>query len=194
MKARHIKEIGTVATLRLYWGDACPGPWGCHNAELPLGRSDKIDDHKAWGSPPDYPAERWPVKCDHCLATPPPEAKHQVFTAKLYDTASGHPEPGDLFERECYAQTRWGRCAWGWTNCTGRHLIGILPNGHEWDICSRCSNCTMRDDNTHRCWIVSGEPPAVDVGKGGHTCAAGAGSIGVPGWHGFLRSGVWVEC
>ena len=76
-----------------------------------------------------------------------------------------------------------------WDNCEGKHLNVILPNGHTWDVDGRASNCTMKDDRTHRCWIRSGEPPKIHVSKDGHTCKAGAGSIGVPGYHGFLRNG-----
>lgn len=82
-----------------------------------------------------------------------------------------------------------------------RHLIVVIPfllnkphvdpkyQRWEWDIDSRASNCTMREDNVHRCWVREGEPPIVTVGKRGRTCAAGAGSIAVTGFHGFLRNG-----
>jgi hypothetical protein len=53
----------------------------------------------------------------------------------------------------------------------------------------------MRDDNVHRCWVrhgTVGEPLHVD--KIGHTCAAGAGSISVEGFHGFLHHGVLRDC
>lgn len=67
----------------------------------------------------------------------------------------------------------------------------ILPNGHEWNVDSRASNCTMKEDRLHRCWVRHGEPPLVTANKqGGRTCAAGAGSIAVPGYHGFLNNGV----
>lgn len=36
-----------------------------------------------------------------------------------------------------------------------------------------------------------GDPTTYDV-KAGLTCVAGAGSISVPGWHGFLRAGELV--
>lgn len=73
----------------------------------------------------------------------------------------------------------------------GRHLVCVTPAGH-WRIDSRASNCTMIDDDEHRCWIRHGSPEAGDlhVDKNGKTCAAGAGSIQMGSWHGFLHNGV----
>ena len=80
-------------------------------------------------------------------------------------------------------------CAY-WDNCDGKHLHVVLPNGHKWSIDSRASNCTLPNDRTHRCWVRTGAPPNVTVGKNGHTCNAGAGSILSGDYHGFLRDGV----
>lgn len=82
----------------------------------------------------------------------------------------------------------WHACSWD--NCDGQHLHVVLPNGDHWDVDGRASNCTMRDDRTHRCWIRHGEPPLITVDKNGHTCSAGAGSILSGDYHGFLRNGV----
>ncbi len=77
-------------------------------------------------------------------------------------------------------------------------LVGVCPNGHHWIVDSRASNCTMPDDNVHRCWIRHGDPRTgpVHVDKEGHSCKAGAGSImcgGDPGsekhYHGHLHNG-----
>lgn len=65
-----------------------------------------------------------------------------------------------------------------------------LPGGTDWLIDGRASNCTMPEDKEHRCWVrhgTVGEKLTID--KNGHTCAAGAGSILVEGYHGFLRDG-----
>ncbi|HEX3800262.1 MAG TPA: hypothetical protein VH413_16320 [Verrucomicrobiae bacterium] len=61
---------------------------------------------------------------------------------------------------------------------------------------SGCKKFMPADDDKHRCWTRRGEPPNVTVGKSefGPTCGAGAGSIIVPGWHGFLRNGVLEPC
>lgn len=68
-------------------------------------------------------------------------------------------------------------------------LVVRLPNGHDWMPDLRCSNCTLPDDDEHRCWVRHGAPPDVTVDKAGRTCAAGAGSIASGGYHGFLRGG-----
>jgi hypothetical protein len=99
------------------------------------------------------------------------------------------PQPGDVYFRECHESNSPTQC-W-WTNCDGQHLTCVLPGGHHWNIDGRASNCTLKDEKTHRCWVRTGRPEdgTLDVGKGGHTCQAGAGSIAVDGYHGFLRHG-----
>lgn len=70
-----------------------------------------------------------------------------------------------------------------------------LPGGSDWHIDARASNCTMKDDGSHRCWVRHGSLGGiVHVDKSGHTCAAGAGSIAVTGFHGFLHNGVLRDC
>lgn len=81
----------------------------------------------------------------------------------------------------------------------GKSIVCIIPHGERgktwWHIDSRANNCTLADDKEHRCWVrhgtVGGE---IHVDKNGNTCAAGAGSIGVPGFHGFLHHGVLRDC
>lgn len=113
-----------------------------------------------------------------------------------FDAHDGIPlgamRPGDC----CYAVHEPGKCWQGWSNCDGRHLYVILPDGHHWDVDSRAANCTLPGDQTHRCWVRTGDPeahpPTVSAGKGGVTCSAGAGSIQSPsGWHGYLDGG-WL--
>lgn len=79
---------------------------------------------------------------------------------------------------------------WGYpTGEDGRALWCQLPDGHVWGIDGMANNCTMRDDTVHRCWVRRGRPEdgTLHVGKDGHTCAAGAGSIATPKFHGFLH-------
>jgi hypothetical protein len=71
----------------------------------------------------------------------------------------------------------------------GRIIMVRCPDGSDWCIDSRASNCTMPNDKVHHCWIRHGEPPNLTVDKAGVTCQAGAGSIMVTGYHGFLRGG-----
>lgn len=66
-------------------------------------------------------------------------------------------------------------------------------NGRSWNIECRASNCTMPDDNDHRCWVRHGTVgERLTVDKNGLTCAAGAGSFFMGknnAWHGFVRDG-----
>lgn len=74
----------------------------------------------------------------------------------------------------------------------GMTLMVRCPDGHDWMVDSRASNCGLPDDDVHRCWVRHGDPREcrVTVDKDGLTCSAGAGSIASPGgWHGFLRDG-----
>lgn len=89
----------------------------------------------------------------------------------------------------------WQPKNWDWQNETEPHLLVRCPNGdgtRDWDIDSRANNCTLPEDELHRCWIRHGEPPVLTVDKAGLTCSAGAGSIALPNWHGFLRNGLLV--
>jgi hypothetical protein len=89
-----------------------------------------------------------------------------------------------------------GQCFAKWTNCDGLHTEVVLPDGGHWDIDSRASNCTLREDGEHRCWCKHGTPPVLTVDKNGLTCSAGAGSIisnGKERWHGFLRNGEFTS-
>ncbi|PBB41787.1 hypothetical protein CK222_21780 [Mesorhizobium sp. WSM3866] len=82
----------------------------------------------------------------------------------------------------------------------GLSVVCIIPRegnrGYTWwHIDSQASNCTLPDDKEHRCWVRHGTiGETVHVDKNGKTCAAGAGSIAVPGFHGFLHHGVLRDC
>ncbi len=161
----------------------------------------------------------WPTHgggtCDRC-GIPIPWASGTVKCSKgtrnRYSTASGQPEPGDLFwqlwnvkgkrlaKRDGVLQlvddpTKEHYC--DWSNCTGPHLMAVCPNGAQWDIDSRASNCDQPDNTTHRCWIREGTPGQPDfwVSKGGNagdTCTAGAGSIQAGDYHGFVQAGAFT--
>ena len=74
----------------------------------------------------------------------------------------------------------------------GQSVVVRTPGGF-WNIDSRASNCGRSEDDTHRCWIRHGEIPNITVDKNGDTCNAGAGSISIGGYHGFLRDGYLVD-
>jgi len=78
----------------------------------------------------------------------------------------------------------------------GLTVYAVCPDGTHWCIDGRANNCTLPNDDVHRCWVRTGDARAgnLDVGKvGGPTCAAGAGSIQTGAWHGFLHQGYFVE-
>lgn len=190
IKARFIREIGTRVYLRRFcYSSKVPAGSCAHDAKVKL--SDEIHPphegvHPHYGGSNElYPAEMWPQKCDHCGADLPADTEFQVFNKRLYNSPSGHPEPGDLYWITWYPENMH------WDNHVGPHLCAVLPNGREWVIDSRASNCTMPGDRTHRCWVRHGDPETgqVHVDKNGHTCNAGAGSIASGDYHGFLHNG-----
>ena len=201
---------------KIYVGkNSCPdgygrGKPGIHNAQALLIEQHSLPrDESLGGRVEDHPAEAWPSSCEHCKAPVPdvPPARefgdrqkdgwvleHQVFRQTLYATPDrswfGLPLAGDMFFADWYECE--GHCVHGWTNCDGHHLIVMLPNMSWWDTNGRASNCNMKNDTLHRCWVRHGDPAKgelVHVDKAGTTCGAGAGSIAVTGWHGFLHNG-----
>lgn len=199
MKARFIQAIGSIAYLRIYWEDAvkCPG-MGYHNAMREIARSAIPHDQEVGGSAKDYPdAAQWPTQCSDCgqLAPESAHSKRQVHHKTFYNTPDGKKHPGDIYFEDLFGdECRAGECHSGWSNCDGRHLNAVLPNGQHWDMDSRATNCTLPNDTVHRCWVRHGDPVTglIHVDKQGLTCSAGAGSIAAPGWHGFLHQGEFV--
>lgn len=202
MKVRLIAKNGRQAYLHRYWGEDCPnvlglGHYGYHNAKVLVAESDKLDDHDLGGRVEDYPEERWQMHCDHCGAVAPSDAEKQVFRKVRFNTESGDQEPGDCWYESWYHEEDYKRDLCRWDNCNDPrgHLMVRLPDGYVWDTDSRASNCTMKEDRTHRCWVKHGEAPDLHIDKAGNTCGAGAGSIqGVDGWHGFYHNGQLVQC
>ena len=136
----------------------------------------------------------WPKKCERCEYVFKNDDKWHLVKERLYirsDTKklTTIPEagPGAMYYApwlEKYPEY--------WKGSDGHILMVICPDGHTWNVDSRCSNCTMPDDNAHRCWIRHGTPPNITVDKVGNTCRAGGGSINTHNWHGFLRDGKLV--
>jgi len=229
---RFLRHVGTRAWLRIYWGSGqCPNSYGTgrpgtHNAQVFIAESSILDDELLGGTVADYPESVWPTRCDHCYELAPmtatekcceapecterrPVVRRMVFRKAVYQDPDGNRRhnfiPGDMYYADWYeCRAQLGGCHHGWSNCDGRHLIVILPDGtcHPWDVDGRASNCTMKNDTVHRCWVRTGDPETgiVHVSKGpvGHisttTCSAGSGSISVPGYHGFLHHGKLIRC
>lgn len=141
----------------------------------------------------------WPAFCPACEAALDYENDHpqrlggnREWTRR--DTGETHWNvrdfgPGAMWDAD------WMPSAWK-RGGDGRYLVVLCPDGHEWTIDSEASNCTRKGED-HDCWCRHGEPPNLTVDKtpepGRSTCAAGAGSIKTPSWHGFLRNGRLVE-
>lgn len=164
-------------------GNACPGRMSYHNALTLIG------DATQEPSAPPHENSGWPTHCG-CGYAFQPEDAWQVFGHPLYrrrDTGEivtiEEAPPGAMWD------ARWLADIPAWRGPDGRSLVVKLPNGREWCIDGRASNCTMPKDDVHKCWVRSGEPPDLTVGKSGNTCAAGAGSIQAGDYHGFLRNG-----
>lgn len=201
LQARYIEEVGTAYVFRIHWTTqelACVNGSQRHYAETEIVREiGPYNKDIGMGTPwPKRGNPLYPHACKSCgLPVPTDESvkiDESFVTQRLYNTASGRPEPGDIYFRQLNCKV-WG-CGYGWTNCSGIHLHTVLPTGEPWDVDSRASNCTMKDDGEHRCWVRHGDPSKgelVHVDKNGLTCAAGAGSIATSQWHGFLHHGIW---
>jgi hypothetical protein len=177
----------------------CPAnPYGCDasvvlgvevHAQRPTTRAD---------DPARFPHDdaRWPQRCAACGTPFPPTASWQVNYEQLHTRSDGGPEctlrdppPGAMWEAP------WA-VDFGNRGADGRCFVVRLPNGRDWMIDGRASNCSKPDDHAHNCWVRHGTPPLLTVDKAGVTCNAGAGSIGsgtgADYYHGFLRDGVLV--
>ena len=151
--------------------------------------------------PPDVPHDdpRWPTVCSFC---------GQPFTHDEMWQENGDPImrvtialPGAALEVGEVATLRdlppgaiWeAQWAVEWAQgFDGRAFICRLPDGHDWQIDGQATNCTRKGDKRHRCWLRHGDPPRFTIDKNPSelTCAAGAGSILSPGYHGFLQDGI----
>jgi hypothetical protein len=156
---------------------------------------------------------RWPAQCECGYEFKILGDEWQVFTRALFRREDTGEE---MTTEDAPAGAIWN--AWWYGKFArgedGLSLVCKLPGGHDWLIdgvasnCdSRCANCRQprqacgckypngfRDSRPHKCWVRHGAPPNLTVDKQGITCGAGAGSIIVPGWHGFLVNGVLKPC
>jgi hypothetical protein len=201
-----VEEAGKIRRyLRRYHDHECNAPWGPFRnmvefdvIERPARTMITLDAKGDSLVSRDDP--RWPKACE-CGHQFTEAGRWQIFTDTIYRRVDTGEEcsirvkvPGMMWD------------AWWMPDCykgaDGRCLVVVCPGGHEWMIDSVASNCTMRDDRNHRCWIRHGEPPSLTVDKNidpasnpsaATTCAAGAGSIQTPNYHGFLRGGVFVQ-
>lgn len=195
--------------LRRYAGDSnCAGPLSYHNASVPLDETEHSREEGSW--PRDDP--RWPTHC-LCGYAFQPADEWQLFQESLFR----REDTGELMTlREAPPGAIWDAVWWPEKHrVDGQYLVCKLPGGHDWMIDGRANNCDSPclncnqpyhahyglassacqhyvDSRPHHCWVRHGTAPNLTVDKAGLTCGAGAGSIQVPGWHGFLRQGQLV--
>lgn len=174
--------------LRRY-GRECKSEYECHDASVFLDIVDINDPSFDW--PTDDP--RWPTNCEACGYPFADDDTWQLFTETLYRRQDTGEEmtlreapPGAMWNSDWLTEFYCGE--------DGMCLSVRMPNGGTWNIDGEASNCTRPGDKNHKCWVRHGVPPNITVDKNGETCAAGAGSIIVRDWHGFLRNGELVVC
>lgn len=183
-------------SLRRYAGDLkCTGKLSYHNVMALIGNLSKDEIEQ-----PPKEDPRWPKACE-CGYVFQDSDNWQLFSEHVYRrqdtgelTTIGDSGPGAMWFADWMLRdldrTKVGNL---WRGPDDHCLIvKCPPNGHEWTVDGRCSNCTKPTDDLHKCWIRHGTPPNITVDKNGNTCSAGAGSILVPGWHGYLRNGELV--
>ena len=176
-----------------------PCPNGYHNAQTYL--HDGPDEDRVIGDSHPHDDPRWPTKCEHCDYEFEDADNWQLFSRAIYRRHDDHESQFTLYDAPVGAvwNAYWmadSRDEGFFVGPDGRCLMVMLPDRHEWCIDSRARNCTMPDDNTHKCWVRHGKPEdgSLHVDKNGHTCAAGAGSIGTDNYHGFLHHGHLTAC
>lgn len=203
----------------VYASDAkCPGPYGYHNASVVIypdvpaaewltQRDDGIVENLRPLSEI-LPDSRWPTKCEGCDYEFTPEDKYQVGVNPLYAGATNgrlytmrNAPVGAMYDAD------WLNGLEMFTGPDGIALTVRTPGG-DWTVDGEASNCTRTQfgpkviegqrhekvwlGRTHYCWIRHGDPrkPAtLHVDKNGNTCSAGAGSIAIGNYHGFLHHG-----
>ena len=170
--------------------DLCPrsnGAWGYHDARGVLGRApitwtaDRPAGRPAefvlgdgqYGSVdfqfPGHDDPRWPARCE-CGYEFCASDQWQERAERMYRRG----DTGELVTlRDAPDGAMWDATWVPWKGPDGRCLVVKCPGGSDWTIDGRASNCTMRHDTEHRCWVRHGEPPVVTVGKDGLTCQAG---------------------
>lgn len=175
-------------------------------------RKDWVEDYEtAWGSEmrtvhrsrdEKIPEELWPVRDD-------PGITRQLWCDTLYE---GAPDKKLYTMRNFPVGAMWD-ADWlsdvaAYTGPDGISLHVRTPGG-DWCVDSQASNCDKPQDQpvpdkpgwkkfvrTHYCWVRHGDPRTgnVHVDKNGNTCGAGAGSIIVGNFHGFLHNSYLAPC
>jgi hypothetical protein len=168
-------------------GNDCPGGW-IHAASVHLDTVRKGETDGVSGDLWPHDDPHWPPSCEKCGYAFQPDDEWQLSVDSIWRRADTGEE---ITLHEAPPGAMWYA---DWLNVfgvgpDGRALVVRLPDGTDWQIDGRATSCTLPDDKEHHCWIRHGTPPLITVDKQGNTCAGGAGSIGTPNYHGFLRDG-----
>jgi len=181
-----------VSLRRLLSGGASKCPHGYCDVSVVIG-IETLETPRPSGDSLPHDDPRWPTHCTRCGADLDAADFWQLNYDTLYTRSDGGPEcttheapPGAMWYAPWYLHENSAINRGPDGNC----LVVRLPNGNDWIVDGRASNCTLPHDDVHKCWVREGTPPNVTAGKAGHTCSAGAGSIGSGSYHGFLRNGV----
>lgn len=181
--------------LRRFGEGTCPamsGSHSYHNAKVLIGESAKESVCKDHHDPSD---PRWPTQCA-CGYDFKDDDSWQLFTRRIYRRHDTNEEmilddaPIGACWNNPWMTTRKTHPAFG-IGEDGRCLSVRTPGG-DWTIDVRANNCTLPHDQTHKCWVRHGRPEdgTLHVDKNGHSCSAGAGSIAMGSYHGFLHNGI----
>lgn len=155
--------------------------------------TDKKDGHRYIDSIAPPALGNWPVKCENCDYIFSEEDDKQIFMLQIYRRTDTNEEIEDRSWPIGAMRDLW----WMWDAYKGADGLCVCiqtPDG-EWIIDSRASNCTLKQDNVHKCWVRHGDPKTGDlhVDKSGVTCSAGGGSIQCGNYHGFLHNGYLTD-
>lgn len=187
---------------------ACSGRDGwSHHAARWLGIEDEVqreDEHGIYYSAPAVDLNDdtlpWPTHCDTCGYAFGSQGEF-VSRGAGYEAIYRHAETGE--EYQTWRDIPPGGIQMApwldrfYTAQLGHCFNVKCPDGTWWCPDGMASNCSMPDDFKqvkHHCWVIEGQLPNISVTKNGPTCAAGAGSIQTPGWHGFLIDGWLRSC
>lgn len=187
IKCFFLEPAGTcLYTLRRYSSEKCHGRYGYHDARTVIGEGTETlsgDTH-----PHDDP--RWPKWCS-CGYVFHEKDHWMKFRIPLYVRVDTREK---MTLEQAPAGAMWF-ADWMPDGYKGSddHALMVRTPGGDWAVDSRAPNCTLPHDNEHRCWVRHGTPPDITVDKNDTTCSAGAGSIAVGKYHGFLRDGYLTD-
>jgi hypothetical protein len=141
---------------------------------------------------------RWPAQCE-CGYLFQLEDKWQVNYHNLYKKHGGD-EMWTLYDKSLPIGAVWNaswmlNCGFYTHKTEDNRILCVKTPGGDWNIDAFADNCTRKGEE-HACWVRHGKPEdgTLHVDKNGDTCAAGAGSIIIGGWHGFLHNGQLLPC